>query len=35
MYDAADIALAEILGAALYTCDEKLLRGHRARIVLF
>ncbi len=34
-YDAAYIALAEILGAALYTCDEKLLRGHKARIVLF
>ena len=34
-YDATYIALAEATGAVLYTCDEKLRRGHRARIVLF
>src|SRR4029450_2618054 len=27
-YDAAYIALAEITGAELYTCDEKLSNGH-------
>jgi predicted nucleic acid-binding protein len=34
-YDAAYIALAEMTGSVLYTCDEKLLKGHRARVVLF
>jgi predicted nucleic acid-binding protein len=34
-YDAAYIALAEATGAVLHTCDEKLRRGHRARVVLF
>jgi predicted nucleic acid-binding protein len=34
-YDAAYIALAEATGAVLYTCDEKLSRGHRARVALF
>jgi predicted nucleic acid-binding protein len=34
-YDAAYIALAEATGSVLYTCDEKLRRGHRARVVLF
>ncbi len=34
-YDATYIALAEATGAALYTCDEKLQKGHRARVVLF
>ena len=34
-YDAAYIALAEATDATLYTADEKLLRGHRARVVLF
>jgi predicted nucleic acid-binding protein len=34
-YDATYIALAEATGSALYTCDEKLRSGHRARIVLF
>lgn len=34
-YDATYIALAEATGAILYTCDEKLQRGHRARVVLF
>ena len=34
-YDAAYIALAEALGATLYTCDEKLSKGHRARVKLF
>lgn len=34
-YDAAYIALAEATGAVLYTCDEKLARGHRAKVVLF
>jgi predicted nucleic acid-binding protein len=34
-YDAAYIALAEATGSVLYTCDEKLSRGHRARVVLF
>lgn len=34
-YDAAYIALAEATGAVLYTCDEKLRTGHRARVVLF
>jgi predicted nucleic acid-binding protein len=34
-YDAAYIALAEATGATLYTADEKLLKGHRARVMLF
>ena len=34
-YDAAYIALAEITGAVLYTCDVKLGQGHRARVLLF
>jgi len=34
-YDAAYIALAEATGSVLYTCDEKLRRGHGARVVLF
>jgi len=33
--DAAYIALAEATGSVLYTCDEKLRSGHRARVVLF
>ena len=32
-YDAAYIALAEALNATLYTTDEKLRRGHRARVL--
>ena len=34
-YDAAYIALAEATDSVLYTCDEKLCRGHRARVILF
>ncbi len=34
-YDAAYIALAEATASILYTCDEKLRIGHRARVVLF
>ena len=34
-YDAAYIALAEAMNAVLYTTDEKLCKGHRARVVLF
>ena len=34
-YDAAYIALAEATNSVLYTCDEKLNKGHRARIALF
>jgi predicted nucleic acid-binding protein len=34
-YDAAYIALAEATDSVLYTCDEKLRKGHRARIALF
>jgi len=34
-YDAAYVALAEATGSVLYTCDEKLVKGHRARVVLF
>ena len=33
-YDAAYIALAEATNSALCTCDEKLRKGHRARVVL-
>lgn len=34
-YDATYIALAEATDSVLYTCDEKLRSGHRARVVLF
>ena len=34
-YDAAYIALAEATDSDLYTSDEKLCKGHRARVVLF
>jgi len=34
-YDAVYIALAEATGSFLYTCDEKLRRGHGATVVLF
>lgn len=34
-YDATYIALAEATDSVLYTCDEKLSSGHRARVVLF
>ena len=36
-YDAAFVALAEVLGAPLVTCDAALAAasGHRARIELF
>jgi predicted nucleic acid-binding protein len=34
-YDAAYIALAEATDADLYTCDAKLRRGHRARVIYF
>ena len=34
-YDATYIALAEAMNAVLYTTDEKLCKGHRARVVLF
>jgi predicted nucleic acid-binding protein len=34
-YDAAYIALAEATNSVLYTCDEKLRAGHRARVALF
>lgn len=34
-YDATYIALAEETNSVLYTCDEKLRQGHRARVVVF
>jgi predicted nucleic acid-binding protein len=34
-YDATYIALAEATGSVLYTCDEKLRRGHRAKVFVF
>ena len=34
-YDAAYIALAEATDSVLYTCDQKLRSGHRARVALF
>ena len=34
-YDAAYISLAEATNSILYTCDEKLSKGHRARVMLF
>jgi len=35
VYDAAYIALAEVSGGTLYTCDAKLRKGHRARVRVF
>jgi len=32
-YEATYIALAEAMNAVLYTSDEKLCKGHRARVV--
>lgn len=34
-YDAVYIALAEAMNAVLYTSDEKLCKGHHARVLLF
>ena len=34
-YDATYIALAEATNSVLYTCDEKLRIGHRAKVVVF
>ena len=34
-YDATYIALAEATHSVLYTCDDRLRRGHRAGVVLF
>lgn len=34
-YDATYIALAEATGSVLFTCDDKLRRGHRASVVVF
>jgi predicted nucleic acid-binding protein len=34
-YDATYIALAEATDGVLYTSDEKLCKGHRARVVWF
>lgn len=34
-YDAVYIALAEETGSVLYTCDDKLRRGHGAKVVVF
>jgi predicted nucleic acid-binding protein len=34
-YDATYIALAEATDSVLYTCDEKLCKGHKARVMLF
>lgn len=35
-YDACYVALAEALGATLFTCDRKLAaNGHNARVVVF
>lgn len=33
-YDAVYIALAEEMNAVLYTTDEKMRKGHRARVVV-
>jgi predicted nucleic acid-binding protein len=33
--DATYIALAEMMNAVLYTSDEKLCNGHKARVALF
>lgn len=34
-YDAVYIALAEATDAVLFTCDDKLRKGHRAKVHLF
>lgn len=34
-YDSTYIALAEATQSALFTCDEKLRKGHRASVVVF
>jgi predicted nucleic acid-binding protein len=34
-YDATYIALAEATDSVLYTCDEKIRSGHRARVAVF
>ena len=34
-YDAAYIALAEATNSVLYTSDDKLRNGHRARVAFF
>ena len=34
-YDATYIALAEATNSVLYTADERLARGHRARVKVF
>ena len=34
-YDATYIALAEATGSVLYTCDQKLRKGHRSQVVVF
>ncbi len=34
-YDATYIALAEATDSVLYTSDEKLSKGHHARVALF
>jgi len=34
-YNAAYLALADATNSVLYTCDIKLLKGHRAQVVLF
>lgn len=34
-YDAIYIALAEAMNAVLYTSDEKLAKGHGARVMVF
>jgi predicted nucleic acid-binding protein len=34
-HDATYIALAEATHSVLYTCDDRLRRGHRAGVVLF
>ena len=34
-YDAAYIVLAEVTNSILYTCDVKLSKGHRARVMVF
>jgi predicted nucleic acid-binding protein len=34
-YDAAYVALAEATDSVLYTCDEKLSKGHKARVKVF
>ncbi len=34
-YDATYIALAEATNSVLYTSDDKLRKGHRARVAVF